>query len=194
MLTELARNWWVVLFRGIAAVVFGVLMIVLPTDIVIGTLMIILAAYLLVDGALSVGGALSHRKRDTRWSFALIEGLIGIGAAAVAFIYPDLTALVLLYIIAFWAIFTGIVEIMLSYEIRKQIANEWMLALSGVLSLVFGTLLVLFPGSGITAVLWLVGLYAILFGTLLIILSLRLRALNEDLREMHGESWSASSG
>jgi uncharacterized membrane protein HdeD (DUF308 family) len=94
----------------------------------------------------------------------------------IAFIWPGITALTLLYVIAFWAITSGIFEIVAAIELRKVITNEWFLALSGVLSIIFGVLLILFPGSGALALVWLIGSYSIVFGVILLMLAFRLRS------------------
>ena len=112
----------------------------------------------------------------------LLEGIAGIAIGIISIIWPGITALALLYFIAAWAIITGIFEIMAAVELRQEITNEWFLAISGALSVVFGLLLLLLPGAGALAVIWLIGAYALLFGVLLIVLAFQLRAWGERLR------------
>ena len=106
-----------------------------------------------------------------------LEGLVGLGAAAVAFFYPGVTALVLLYMIAAWAIVTGIFEIVAAIQLRKEIEGEFWLALAGVASLVFGVILIARPAVGALAVTWMIGLYAVAFGALLIAVGFRVKSL-----------------
>ncbi len=118
-------------------------------------------------------------KRERRWWLFLLQGLAGIIVGIMAFVWPGITALVLLlYIIAAWAIVTGIFEVVAAVQLRKEIEGEWLLGLSGIASVVFGALLAGFPGAGALAVLWIIGAYSILFGTLLLILAFRLRQRN----------------
>jgi uncharacterized membrane protein HdeD (DUF308 family) len=105
----------------------------------------------------------------------LVEGIIGVLAGIAAFAWPGLTALVLLYIIAFWAIVTGVLEVIAAVRLRRVISNEWALILGGALSVVFGVALIVSPGAGALAVVWLIGAYAVVFGVMLLALSWRLR-------------------
>jgi uncharacterized membrane protein HdeD (DUF308 family) len=171
MLHTLARNWWALALRGLAAVLFGLLTFFVP-GITLVTLVLLFGAYAMVDGIFNVIAffrVLSHH-----WAL-LIEGLIGIAAGIVTFAWPAITAIALLYVIAFWAIFTGIFEIIAGIRLRKAIRNEWLLLLIGVLSLLFGILILLAPGAGaLTIILW-IGAYAFLFGVVLLALAFRLR-------------------
>ena len=114
--------------------------------------------------------------RDHRWAL-LIEGVVGIGAGIATFVWPGLTALVLVYIIAFWALITGLLEILAAFRLRRVIHNEWWLVLSGALSLIFGVALIAAPGAGALALVWVIGAYAVLFGIVLLALAFRLRSL-----------------
>lgn len=169
---ELARHWWVILLRGLVAVVFGVLAFVWP-GMTLAVLVLLFGAYALVDGVLGVVAAL-RGDTDHRWAM-LAEGLIGALAGIVALVWPGLTALVLLYIIAFWAIVTGVLEIVAAVRLRRVINNEWALIVGGVLSVLFGAILIVAPGAGALAVVWLIGAYAVVFGIALLALSWRLR-------------------
>ncbi len=174
MVTQLARNWWVLALRGLAAVIFGILAILWPS-ITITVLVLFFGAYALVDGIFAVFAAITHREGHDRWWVLLLEGLVGIAAGILTFFYPAVTALVLLYFIAAWAILTGILEIMAALRLRREIEGEWLLVVSGILSVLFGVVAVIFPGAGALAVIWLIGAYAIVFGLLLITLGLRVR-------------------
>ncbi len=171
MLYSLARNWWALALRGLMAVLFGLFTFFLP-GITLVTLVLLFGAYALVDGVFNVIGF--FRVASHHWAL-LIEGLIGIIAGILTFAWPAITAIVLLYVIAFWAIFTGVFEIIAGIRLRKAIANEWMLLLVGVLSVLFGLLILFAPGAGaLTIVLW-IGAYAMVFGIFLLALAFRLR-------------------
>src|SRR5439155_14286490 len=174
MLTQLARNWWVVALRGVAAILFGILAFIWP-GLTVAALVLLFGAYALVDGVFAIVGAFQHRHEHDRWWVLLLEGIAGIIAGVLTFIYPGVTALVLLYFIAAWAIVTGIIEIVAAIRLRKEIHGEFWLALSGIFSLLFGVLIVLFPGAGALTVVWLIAAYAILFGITMLALAFRLR-------------------
>lgn len=174
MFNAMARNWWMLVIRGALALIFGALAIFMP-GITLAALVILFGAFVLVDGAFTLAAAFNDRGQYSRWWVGLLEGLVGVAIGVLTLFWPQITGLVLLYLIAFWAILTGALEIVAAFELRKEISNEWLLGLSGVLSVVFGALLVLFPQGGAVAIAWLIGLYAVLFGGALIALGLRLR-------------------
>lgn len=171
----LTRNWWAVLVRGIAAVLFGILAIVWP-GLTIGVLVFLFGFYALLDGVLAIVAAVRAVGQHQSWVMLLVEGILGVVAGLIAFFYPGITALVLLYIIAFWAIVTGILEIVAAVSLRRAIANEIFLIIAGVLSVLFGILLIVNPGAGALSVVFVIGIYAIIFGISLIALAFRLRS------------------
>ena len=161
--------------------IFGLLALFWP-GLVLPVLVILFGAYALVDGVFAVVAAVSGRAgRGMRW-LVLLEGIAGIAIGIISILWPGITALALLYFIAAWAIITGIFEVIAAVELRREITNEWFLIISGALSVVFGLLLLLFPGAGALALIWLIGAYAVLFGVLLIALAFQLRAWGERLR------------
>jgi uncharacterized membrane protein HdeD (DUF308 family) len=176
MLNVYAGSWWTLLLRGIAAVAFGVLAFVWP-GITLTALVFLWGAYALVDGAFAIVAGVKSHGESSRWWVLLLEGILGVLAGIVAFTIPGITALVLLLLIAAWAIITGAFEIAAAIQMRKYIRGEWLLVLAGVCSILFGALLFLNPAAGALAVVWLIGAYAIVFGILLIALSLRLHGL-----------------
>src|SRR5215510_11250914 len=129
-MATMTRNWWALVLRGILAVLFGVLIIVWPS-LALATLILMFAAYALVDGIFAVAGALSHREQYQHWWWTLLEGLLSILVGIFAFFYPGLTAITLLYVIAFWAILTGLFEVIAAFRLRQVIHNEWLLVLTG---------------------------------------------------------------
>lgn len=173
VLHGLAKNWWAVLLRGLAAIVFGILAFAWP-GITIWSLIIVFGAYALVDGVFAIIAAATGGAPAPRWWMAVV-GVIGILAGIVAFVYPVLTGLTLLMLIAAWAIVSGIFEIVGAIRLRKEIDNEWLLILHGVLSVLFGLFIWLNPGAGALAMIWVIGAYAIIGGVLLSVLAFRLK-------------------
>jgi uncharacterized membrane protein HdeD (DUF308 family) len=171
---EMPRHWWVVALRGLAAIIFGLLAFIWP-GITLAVLILFYGAYALVDGVLALYVAIQSRGQGV-WALVL-EGILGIGAGLIAFFWPAITALALLYLIAAWAILSGLVEVVAAVRLRQVITNEWAFILSGVLSVVFGLLLVVQPGAGALTLVWLIGLYAVLFGVGLLAFAWRLRGL-----------------
>ncbi len=168
----LAQNWWTLALRGLAAVIFGILAYIWP-DITFTVLVLLFGAYALWDGVFALIGAF-RTQSERRWMLVL-EGLVGIAAGLVTFFWPGAATLAILTIIAAWAIITGIFEIIAAIRLREEIEGEWFLLLSGLLSVLFGIALAIWPAAGLVAVTWMIGAYAIIFGILLIGLGFRLR-------------------
>ncbi|HWC33017.1 MAG TPA: HdeD family acid-resistance protein [Actinomycetota bacterium] len=179
---ELARNWWVLLVRGVLAVVFGVLALIWP-GLALDVLVVLFGAFALVDGVFAIAAAIRAAERKRTWWPLVVEGVSGIALGIVAFVWPGITALALLYVIAAWAVVTGVFEIAAAIRLRREIRGEWLLAFAGAASVAFGMLVAIFPGAGALAVVWAIGAYAILFGVLLVALGIRLRGFaNEPAR------------
>lgn len=181
LIGELPRHWWVVALRGLAAIIFGILAFIWP-GITIAVLVLFFGAYAIVDGVLALYSA--FRSRGQHFWATLAEGIISIGAGLVAYFWPAITALALLFVIAAWAILTGALEIFAAIRLRRVVRNEWALIFSGALSIVFGVWLVIQPGTGALAVVWLIGLYAVIFGIALLVLAFRLRGLQEHMPDL----------
>jgi uncharacterized membrane protein HdeD (DUF308 family) len=176
MLQLMARMWWAVALRGIVAVVFGILALVAP-GIGLLTLVLLFGMYALADGILSVIGSFQEPEaRSHRW-LALIEGSVSILAGLVAIFSPGIAAIALVYVIAAWALLTGILEIVAAVRLREQIHGEWIMGLAGIASIAFGVIMLIAPAAGALALTWFVGAYALVFGVLLIGLAFRLRGL-----------------
>lgn len=174
MVTVLARNWWALALRGLFAIVFGLIALLMP-GVTLIALIYLFGAYSLVDGIFGVAAAVRAAEAHNRWGWLLVEGLAGIVTGLIAFIVPGITAIVLLYLIAAWALVTGVLELLAAFRLRGLLANEWMLLLGGAASVIFGVLLIVRPGAGALALLWLIGVYALLFGILILMLAFRLR-------------------
>jgi len=169
----LARSWWLIVVRGLVSVLLGLVAMIWP-GLALTALVIFLGSYLLVDGFLAISAGLSRHNGSKLWWFLLVEGAISILTGAWALLSPSLTALALLYLIAAWAIITGIVTIVSAIRLRAEIHNEGLLALSGVLSVALGMMLVVWPGATALAIVWLIGVYALISGLLLTGLGFRL--------------------
>jgi uncharacterized membrane protein HdeD (DUF308 family) len=171
---SLSPHWGWIALRGVAAIVFGVLALILP-GIALGALVLMWGAYAIVDGVLALVSAFRLRDEGAvRWPLVIV-GLLGIVAGVVTFVWPGLTALALLFIIAAWALLVGVFQIVAAIRFRKVLDREWLLILSGLVSVVFGVLMIASPGAGALAVIWLIAAYSIVFGVLLVLFSLRLR-------------------
>jgi len=179
MIRTLTRNWWVFIIRGLFAIIFGVLALMWP-EITLFALVWIFGAYVLADGVFQVYSAISRREDFERWWLILLEGLFGIAFGVITFVWPGITGLVLLILILTWAFVTGILEIAAAIQLRKEIENEWLLAFSGVISILLGILMMIWPAASAVAIAWLIGIYAIIFGITIIALGLRLRNWKQD--------------
>jgi uncharacterized membrane protein HdeD (DUF308 family) len=185
MITLLARNWWLLAIRGVAAILFGIGAFLWP-EITLAVLVLLFGAYALVDGIFAVVAGISVRKEQERWWMMVLEGVAGIIIGVLTFLWPGVTALVLLYLIAAWSIVTGAFEIAAAIRLRQEIEGEWLLALAGIASLIFGVLLAILPGPGALALIWLIGSYAIVFGILMLVLAFRLRGVRDIMRQASG--------
>jgi uncharacterized membrane protein HdeD (DUF308 family) len=173
MLRALARNWWLILLKGICAILFGVLTFIWP-GITLVSLVLLYGAYALVDGVLSLVAAIKGGAPAPRWWLALV-GVLGIAAGLVTLALPTITAILLLYFIAGWMIATGVIEIIGAIRLRKEIDNEWWLVAAGALSVLVGVIIAIAPGAGALGLLFVIGAYAIVFGVMLVGLAFRLR-------------------
>ena len=173
--TLLAQRWWMLALRGAAAIIFGILTFVAPAASLFA-LVLLFGVYAIVNGAMNVSLSMRTPTGETRWGSLLFESIASILAGALTLIWPGITALVLLFLIAAWAVVTGVAQVVAAVRLRKQLRGEWLLALTGVLSVAFGVLLVVAPVAGALAVTLWIGAYALVFGALLVGLALRLRA------------------
>src|ERR671910_2665106 len=170
-----AGHWWALALRGAIAIVFGLAALLRP-GIALEALILLFGAYALVDGVFAIVGIFGGTRGGTpRW-LLLIEGIAGILAGLIAFVLPGLTAVVLLYLIAAWAVVTGIFEIATAIRLRQEIRGEWALIIGGALSVLFGVILaVVSPFAAILSLTWLIGVYAVAFGILMLITAFQVR-------------------
>jgi uncharacterized membrane protein HdeD (DUF308 family) len=174
MAHTLSRHWWVVLLRGVVAITFGIAALVQPAISTLA-LVLLIGAFMLADGVLGTWAAISSRKYYDDWWILLLWGLTGIVAGALTFFVPQITALVLMFYIAAWAIAKGVLEIVAAIRLRKEIKGEWMLVLGGLASVAFGVILLAQPAAGALILLWLIASFALVFGVLHVALAFRLR-------------------
>jgi uncharacterized membrane protein HdeD (DUF308 family) len=173
----LASAWDLFLVRGILAILFGIATLLMP-GITLIVLVVLFGAYALMNGVILSILAIKERKIHPDWWLMLLTGLVSIAAGVLTFVWPGITAISLFYVIVAWAIVTGIFEVIYAIRFRQEIEGEWLLVLSGILSVAFGILLITGPIAGALAVLWLIGVYAIAYGVMLVVLAFRLRNLD----------------
>jgi uncharacterized membrane protein HdeD (DUF308 family) len=177
MIMVIVGNWRTLAVRGVAAVIFGLLALVWPA-ITLHALVILFGAFVLVDGAMMLAAAITGAPRAAgRRRLLVLQGLLGVAAGIITFVWPGITALALLYLIAAWAFMTGVLELAAAVRLRREIDNEWVLGTAGVLSVVFAAVLVVAPLAGALAVTWLIGFYALLYGAFLLALAWQVRQL-----------------
>jgi uncharacterized membrane protein HdeD (DUF308 family) len=190
MIGSLSRNWWAFVLRGIVAIALGILAFVQPGATLIA-LIAVFAAYAIFDGVLAIAAGVSV-DGGPRWMF-ILGGILGIAIGLLTLNRPDVTAIALVFLIGVWAIATGVSEAVAAYQFRQVLENEWLLAISGVVSVVFGGFLIVAPGDGILAVLWVIGYYAIFAGILYIAAGFRLRGVHEKLQPLEKAVGSAAA-
>ena len=180
-MSVVARNWWALVLRGLGGILFGAFAILMPA-VAFAVLVLAFGVYALVDGVFTIAAALGDGRGERGWWTLLLSGVAGVLAGLAAFLAPALTALVLLYVIAGWAMVTGALEIAAAIRLRREIRGEGLLALSGALSVAFGVLVMVAPLAGALAVILLIGAYALVSGLVLIALGIRLRRVNDRRR------------
>jgi uncharacterized membrane protein HdeD (DUF308 family) len=172
---DLPAQWWSFILRGLVSILVGLVTFVWP-GLTLAGLVLMFGAYALVDGVVNIAGAWHGIRSHDRWGAHLIEGIVGIIVAAITAVWPASTAIALVYLIAAWSLVTGVFEIIAAVQLRKHISREWLLALSGVISIVFGMLLMIAPLAGALAIALWFGVYAFIFGIILIGLGIKLRS------------------
>jgi uncharacterized membrane protein HdeD (DUF308 family) len=178
MQAVLLRNWWVVLLRGIFAIVFGLLAVLQP-GITLAALVLLFAIYAIVDGIFAIIAGVRAVERHERWGALIVEGVLGLVAGAVMLVWPGPTLVFIVVFLGAWAIVTGVALLAAAIRLRRM-HGEWLLVLNGIVSLLLGVVLFMAPIAGILVLAWWVGFYALVFGFLLVMLAIRLRRLHLD--------------
>lgn len=168
----LTRSWWLLALQGVAAIAFGVLAIVWP-GLTLLWLVALFAAYALLQGAAAIFAAIRGRRIESKWWVMLLLGIVSVAAAVLAIFYPAITALTLVLLMGANALVTGVLQLVVAVRLRQQIRREWLLVANGIISIIFGALVMLFPTGGALAMVWLVSFYAMLSGVLLLTLAFR---------------------
>src|SRR5262245_29344153 len=171
----LVRNWWALALRGVAAVLFGLIAFLMP-GVTLAALVLMFGAYSLVDGVFSIIAGIRAAERHERWWPFVLEGLLSIVVGVIAFLMPAAAAFALLFVVAAWAILTGVIRIGAAIRLRKQIRGEWFLILNGALSVLLGILIMVIPGAGLVTLMWWLGAYATIYGITLLTLAFKLRS------------------
>lgn len=174
MTTVLVRNWWALAIRGVLAILLGIIALVNPAGAV-AVFVLLFGVYAIIEGILSIVAGVRAAERHEKFWPMLLKGIVDILAGVVAFIAPAAAAFALVLVVAFWAIVTGVLELVAAFRLRRE-HGEWLLILNGLLSLVLGAVLLFRPAAGLLVLLWWLGAYAIVFGIVLLMLAFRLRA------------------
>jgi uncharacterized membrane protein HdeD (DUF308 family) len=169
----LARNWWAVALRGVFTLLFGVAALILPLATV-ASLVLLFAIYMLVDGVFTIVAGVRAAARHERWGLLILEGLVDLLAGAIALLLPGLTVLVAVTLLGIWSVVTGALMLGAAFRLHGG-HGRWLLALSGVVSIVWGVLLWVAPIAGALVLTWWLGGYALVFGTLMLVFAFRLR-------------------
>lgn len=176
-MTNLTRNWWLVALRGLLAILFGVAAFVWP-GLTWLVLILMFGVYAILDGIFAMVSGVFQSRYSPRWWVFLVEGFISLIAGVIVLLQPGLAGIALVFVIAVWAVLTGLLEVIAAIRLRREIRNEWMLGFGGFLSIMLGLLMLIQPAAGGIVITLMVGAYALIFGMLLIALSLRLRSFN----------------
>ncbi len=179
----MARAWWTFILRGVIAILFGLVCLLFPPLAIIG-LAALFGFWLIMDGVTGLTGAWSARGSGGWW-VSLLEGIAGLVAGFLAIVWPVITAFVLVLLVGVWAILTGVFEIWTAIRLREHVKGELFLAIAGVISILFGLYVIIFPGAGILSVLWLIAVFALAFGVTLIALGWRLRGIYEQAKRQN---------
>jgi uncharacterized membrane protein HdeD (DUF308 family) len=170
----LSRNWWAFAIRGALGVLFGLIAFLLP-GVTMLSLVFLFSAYMLVDGVLGIVAAVRAGQRHERWGLLVLEGVVNILTGVIAYLWPGITIVAFVYLVAIWALISG--GLMLAAAFRLGIDHgRWWLALGGIASLAYGVLLVVAPLVGALVLTWWIGAYAVIFGISLLVLAVRLRS------------------
>jgi uncharacterized membrane protein HdeD (DUF308 family) len=176
MFSTLAKNWWAFAIRGVLGILFGIIAFALP-QVTIVSLIIVFAAYAIVDGVFAIIAAVRAAERHERWTLFLLEGVIGIAAGVLAYLLPaPVTIVVFVTLVAFWALLTGGLMLGAAFRLHAD-HGRWWFVIGGIASIIYGALLLASPFLGALVIIWWIGAYALVFGIAMLIAAFRLRSL-----------------
>ncbi len=179
MCALLAQNWWAVALRGVFAILFGLIALLVPGATIL-SLVLFFSAYMLVDGVFGIVAAVRAARQGERWGLLILEGVLNIAVGVVAFLWPGLTVVAFVLLLAAWSLVSGGLMLGAAFRLSKE-HGRWWLALGGIVSIIFGVLLAIAPVIGAVVLTWWLGAYAFAFGIALLVLALRLRARKDDV-------------
>jgi uncharacterized membrane protein HdeD (DUF308 family) len=186
-MNQLTYNWWTVALRGVLTIVVGLIAFFFP-GVTLAFVIALFGVFALFEGAFLIISGIRNRRENRRWWALIIQGIISVGAGILAFMAPLATAVALLYLMAFWAIASGLVEIIVAIRLRKEMEGEWMLVVDGILTVLFGVALVAVPAAGLLVWMWMIGGFKLASGLLLLVLAFRLK------KEERGTAGSTFTG
>jgi uncharacterized membrane protein HdeD (DUF308 family) len=175
----LAASWWAVGLRGIFGIAFGIICLAVP-GVALFTLVLLFSAYMLVDGVFAIVAGVRQASHGERWGLLILEGVVSIAAGVIAFLWPEITLLVFMLLIAFWAILSGFLMLSAAFSLNLE-HGRWWLALGGLASIIFGIALAIMPLVGAVVLTWWLGAYAIVFGILLLVLAFQLHHRRDEV-------------
>lgn len=187
-----SRIWWAVVLRGILAILFGIVAL-FYTGSTLLALVYIFGIYAVLNGLFAIIAAVRAGEAHRRWGWLIVAGIVGVVAGIISFVWPGITALAVVFVVAAWAIISGVAEIGFALSWPDTLAHPWLAALSGAVSVAYGVLLAVWPRSGAVALTWLLGIYAIAYGISLLYYAYRLQALRNDVRAATGVGRTASA-
>jgi uncharacterized membrane protein HdeD (DUF308 family) len=177
----LAENWWAVGLRGLLGIAFGLICLLVPGAAILA-LVLLFSAYMLVDGALAIVAGIKAARSGERWGWFILEGVVDIAAGAIAFLWPAITAVAFVILIAVWALISGGFMLAAAFTLNKE-HGRWWLALGGIASIIFGIVLLIAPVVGAVVLTWWLGAYALIFGVLLLVLAFQLHGKQEEVKK-----------
>ncbi|HSB06226.1 MAG TPA: HdeD family acid-resistance protein [Thermodesulfobacteriota bacterium] len=183
MIRAISKYWWTFTLRGVIAIAFGLAAVLWPT-LTLGVMVLLFGLFALFEGGLTIVTSFKKGEEKGGWTL-LLEGLVGLlvcvivllGSSIGSMLWPRVAAVMLVYYIAGWAILAGLFKIITAFRIRREVKGEWMLGLSGLISILVGLILILRPGAGVLAVAWLIGIFAIILGIFQLLLGLKFRKI-----------------
>jgi uncharacterized membrane protein HdeD (DUF308 family) len=169
------KHWWQVAARGLIALLFGIMLLAWP-GVSLFIFAILFGAFAFVDGIFTLVAAVNYKAGAGQRTWLFVRGILGIIVGIITFFWPAITELALVLLIGAWALVAGIMELNFAFRAVRETGAKWLFAVSGILSIILGILLLVSPIAAIIAVIWIIGAYAVIVGIVLIVLGFRLRS------------------